>query len=69
MSMQQAELIDVEGKRWPHSGYHVKTVAVKIMRIKCSPICDGVRPFLASLKICSCTSSEDSFSHVGTERR
>ena len=35
----------------------------------CSPICEGVKPFLANLKICSWTSSEDNFSHVGTERR
>ena len=34
MSRQQAELIAAEGKRWPHSGYHVKIVAVKLMRIK-----------------------------------
>jgi hypothetical protein len=33
------------------------------------PIWDGVRPFFANLKICSLTSSEDSFSHVGTLRR
>jgi len=34
-----------------------------------TPIWDGVRPFFANLKICSLTSSEDSFSHVGTLRR
>ena len=27
------------------------------------PICEGVRPFFASLTICSVTSSDDSFNH------
>jgi hypothetical protein len=33
-----------------------------------TPICEGVRPFLASLQICSVSSLEPSFSHDGGVR-
>ncbi len=33
------------------------------------PICEGLKPFFANLKMCSFTSSADNFNHVGTLRR
>lgn len=57
-------------KTKPSPKSHLKANQIKRKTAwKRSPICEGVRPFLASLIICSSTSSLDNFSQLGTERR
>jgi hypothetical protein len=49
----------------------MRVLIVKFMlqNVWALPIFDGVKPFLANLKMWSLTSSDDDFNHVGTIRR
>lgn len=48
---------------------NLKKWYTRIRMIRALPILDGVKPFLANLKMWSLTSSDDDFNHVGTLRR